>query len=154
MNMNDSVSDLIIAGFITLTLVITTVLVHFEGLRLISRRLSRNQTTRKHRKVLLAVLFIFLVHLCEISLYAFGIWFADVVVDVGNFAGAREGTLMDYLYFSAETFSSLGLGDIYPVGPLRLLVSIETLNGILLMGWSASFTFLVMQRYWLGSPSN
>jgi hypothetical protein len=36
----------------------------------------------------------------------------------------------------------------YPIGNLRLLASIETINGLLLIGWSTSFTFLGMQRYW------
>lgn len=149
--MENSIHNIIIAILISSILVVATVLIHFEGLRLLSGKLNDGPGPRKHRKVLFAVLFIFLIHLTEIGLYAFGIWFADIVVDVGRFAGAREDTLMDYFYFSAETFSSLGLGDIYPIGPLRMLVSIETLNGLLLIGWSASFTFLMMQRYWFVS---
>ena len=42
---------------------------------------------------------------------------------------------------SAETYSSLGYGDIYPLGDIRLLASITPLIGILLLGWSGAFLF-------------
>jgi len=50
--------------------------------------------------------------------------------------------------FSAETYTTIGLGDTYPLGPLRLITGIEALNGLLLIGWSASFTYLAMQKFW------
>jgi hypothetical protein len=37
-------------------------------------------------------------------------------------------------------YSSLGYGDHGPVGHAHLLTGVETLNGLLLIGWSASFT--------------
>ena len=66
----------------------------------------------------------------------------------GSFEGARKIEFLDYFFFSSESFSALGLGDIYPVRSLRMLASIESINGLLLIGWSTSFTFLTMQRYW------
>jgi len=72
---------------------------------------------------------------------------------------AREGSygalgheavlrLAPALYFSAETYTSLGFGDVVPDGPLRLLAGAEALNGLLLIGWSASFLYLEMERWW------
>ncbi|MFL6662236.1 MAG: potassium channel family protein, partial [Rhizobacter sp.] len=57
-------------------------------------------------------------------------------------------SLSTCLYFSAETYTSLGFGDITPVGPIRLLAGVEALNGLLLIGWSASFAYIAMERYW------
>ena len=57
------------------------------------------------------------------------------------------------MYFSAETYTSLGFGDVTPDGPVRLLVGAETLNGLLLIGWSASFLCISMERFW-ASPNN
>lgn len=34
------------------------------------------------------------------------------------------------------------------MGPLRLIVGIEALNGLLLITWSASFCYLNMQKDW------
>lgn len=50
--------------------------------------------------------------------------------------------------FSAETYSSLGYGEVIPGGALRLLAGVEVLNGLLLIGWSASFTYIAMERFW------
>jgi hypothetical protein len=75
-------------------------------------------------------------------------------VGIGSLAGAGGPTLTNCLYFSAETYTSLGFGDIVPSGPLRLLAGVETLNGLLLIGWSASFTYLSMERFWDASPRN
>ena len=38
------------------------------------------------------------------------------------------------------SFTSLGFGDIVPTGAVRLLAGAECLNGLLLIGWSASYT--------------
>ncbi len=37
---------------------------------------------------------------------------------------------------------------IVPVGALRLMTSLEAVVGLVLITWSASFTFLQMRRYW------
>ena len=31
---------------------------------------------------------------------------------------------------------------------MRLLTGIEALNGLVLIGWSASFTYLAMEEFW------
>lgn len=60
---------------------------------------------------------------------------------------------MNCLYFSAETYTTLGFGDLTPAGPVRLLAGVEALNGLLLIGWSASYTYIAMERFWsAGTP--
>ena len=51
-------------------------------------------------------------------------------------------------YFSAMTFTTVGFGDVYPLVPVRFLAGTETLTGLVLVTWSASFTFLEMARFW------
>lgn len=63
---------------------------------------------------------------------------------IGNF----NGTLLDCVYFSFSTFTTVGYGDIEPIGNLRFLTGIEGLAELVLVGWSASFLFMEMQRYW------
>jgi hypothetical protein len=55
---------------------------------------------------------------------------------------------MSFLYFSSETYTTLGFGDIYPTGALRMICGIESLIGLLMVSWTASFTYLEMRRYW------
>jgi hypothetical protein len=66
----------------------------------------------------------------------------------GSFSGEFAGSLHDYLYFSATSYTSLGLGDVYPHGAIRLVTGVEALNGLVMIGWSASYSYLVMERLW------
>ena len=84
----------------------------------------------------------------EIVLYAVGYLGLEKVALVGELGGTLGPTLMGYLYYSIVSFTSLGLGDIVPAGHLRVVSGIEALNGLVLIGWSTSFTFLAMRRYW------
>ncbi len=142
------------AGVLTFLLVVIVVVMHYEGLLF----LRRNVLARRHdRSMMLLLMFaVLLLHMVEIAFYALGYWIGDVVLNVGDFSG-RAISFRDYFYFSAETYTTLGLGDIYPLGALRMIASVETLNGILLLGWSTSFSFLAMQRRWAGhdnAPEN
>jgi hypothetical protein len=63
-------------------------------------------------------------------------------------SGSAGFSLANCLYFSAETYTSLGFGDLTPTGPIRLLAGAEALNGLLLIGWSASFAYIAVERFW------
>jgi hypothetical protein len=56
--------------------------------------------------------------------------------------------LPDFVYFSAMTYSTVGFGDAVPVGAIRFLAGMEALTGFVMITWSASYTFLEMQRDW------
>lgn len=67
---------------------------------------------------------------------------------LGGVLGERQINFSDLVYFSAVTYSRIGFGDLYPIGGARLLARVEAVIGLLLIGWSASFTYLVMERFW------
>jgi hypothetical protein len=56
--------------------------------------------------------------------------------------GVRLG-ILNSLYFSILTFSSLAYGDIYPVGSLKLLVAIEVFIGVIVI---ALFTVSIARK--------
>ncbi len=66
----------------------------------------------------------------------------------GTLNGEFTLSLLDCTYFSFVSYSSLGLGDIYPTGWLRFLTGLETLTGLVLITWTASFMFIEMQKFW------
>ena len=90
----------------------------------------------------------FLAHALEILLYAAAFYVMVDAMHLGRIGDAAQFSFNVALYFSAETYTSLGYGDVAPTGPLRLLAGIEALNGLLLIGWSASYTYLAMERFW------
>ena len=128
-------------------LVALTTLFHYEVLRGLTLALPRLAMPARAR--LIVVIFgTFLAHSAEILVYALAIWLVARHPGLGGLAGRARFTPWVALYFSAETFSSLGYGDIVPDGVLRLLAGVEALNGLLLIGWSASYTYLAMERFW------
>jgi hypothetical protein len=46
------------------------------------------------------------------------------------------------------TFTTVGAGAVHLSGPIRFLNGTEALTGLVLITWSASFTFLEMTRFW------
>ena len=44
------------------------------------------------------------------------------------------------------SFTTLGVGDIYATGRMRIIAGFQALHGFVLIGWSASFAYVVMQR--------
>ena len=65
---------------------------------------------------------------------------SDRVLALGSFGGVAVTGPLDYFYFSIVSYTSLGLGDVFPNDHLRFITGIEALNGLLLITWSGSFT--------------
>ncbi|HAG52898.1 MAG TPA: two pore domain potassium channel family protein, partial [Alphaproteobacteria bacterium] len=101
-------------------------------------------------RVLLTMFVITLTHLFSVFIYSLVYYSMDNHFGMGTLAGLGLNTLnfYDYIYYSLIVYTSLGFGDIYPVGGLRILSGLETLNGLILIAWSASYTYLVMSKYW------
>lgn len=123
------------------------VLVHYEGLRWMSGRLGTLPAVRR-RKVLFGVYGVIALHIVEIWLFGSCLWLLLQVEHTGFVRGVTDPVLLDAVYMSATTFSTLGFGDLVPIGPLRFLVGTETLSGFILISWSASFLYLEMQEFW------
>lgn len=136
-----------LVGAVCALLMVLTTLFHYEALRSTSAALPHLRVPRK-AKTVFVVLAAFVAHLVEIAFYAAAIYALISWFDVGTLGVDAVPSFSVITYFSAETYTSLGYGDVVPHGPLRLLAGIEALNGLLLIGWSASFIFVAMERFW------
>lgn len=139
--------EILIATITSAAMALSTVLLHFEALTLISRHLHRF-THGSRKQVIFVILATLSAHVLEVLLYALAILLIDQFVASTSIHGPFDHSLAGYLYYSLMSYTSLGMGEIYPTGALRLISAFETLNGLLLIGWSASFTYLVMERRW------
>ncbi len=122
------------------------VALHYEALRFLGRMLG----THIHERigVLLVMLGLLLAHVIEIWIFAAGYMIVQQGVGFGYISGIENGNIMDYVYYSSVVYTTLGFGDLLPVGAIRMLSAAEGLAGLALITWSASFTFLAMQRFW------
>jgi hypothetical protein len=127
------------------------VVVHYEGLRWMSNRLASLPAQRR-RKVLLGVYGVIALHVVEIWLFGIAMWLLLGLPDAGHVSGAVGTSFLDAIYLSAVTFSTVGFGDVAPVGPLRFVCGTEALVGFILITWSASFLFLEMEQFWRRRP--
>jgi uncharacterized membrane protein len=128
------------------TILLLTVIIHYVTLKKLTLLLNAN--LGQAIKLISIVLSLFLAHLIEIILYAIVYYFSDIfsannVLIKGSF---QEN--LNALYFSFLAYSSLGSSDLITTGWVRILYGFEALNGLLLITWSASFTFLTMNIVW------
>lgn len=139
-----------VAAACALLLLLTTLL-HYEALRALTVLLPRLHMPSR-AKLMLVIFGAFAAHAVEIALYAVATYALVRWLGVGTLGDAAGPSFSVALYFSAETYTSLGYGDVVPHGPLRLLAGVEALNGLLLIGWSASYTYVGMERFWRADP--
>ena len=123
------------------------VLLQYEGLVLVWRHLGRRAVQRR-AKVVYAILAVILIHTLEILIFGATIWALLWWPETGELYGPEYADFFECVYLSAVTFSTVGFGDIAPVGPLRFTAATEALCGFVLITWSASFTYLEMEKFW------
>lgn len=131
----------------SIVLVAVTILVLYETLRLTSEHLSDLPVPPRTR-IIVVVLAAFVGHTAAVWIYAGAYWLLVLRLGLGAFSGVPVESFEDCLFVSVVAYTSLGYGDHVPLGHARLLTGVEALNGLLLIGWSASFTYLAMERYW------
>ncbi|MBL0285341.1 MAG: two pore domain potassium channel family protein [Zoogloea sp.] len=132
---------------VCLVLLVVTTVIHYEVLRGLAVLLP-GLGIKPRAKLIVVIIAAFLAHALEIALYALAIWGLVRFGGLGTLDDSSRFSLDVSLYFSAETYTSLGYGDVVPGGAVRLLAGVEALNGLLLIGWSASYTYIAMERFW------
>jgi hypothetical protein len=123
------------------------VLFHYEVLNQLSR-LIPSLTIPPRLRVVVGVMGLILAHIAEIWIFGIAYYNMTLAEGLGGFQGNFDGTLLDCVYFSYTTYSTLGYGDIEPIGHLRFLAGTESVLGLILITWSASFMLIEMQKLW------
>jgi hypothetical protein len=141
---------LLLVFIINTALVLVTIVIHYEVLFQLSKRLPEIKKITPSYKVLICVFTIFLAHVVEIWLFSLGYYYSAQLDGVGNLFGktANHGVILDYVYLSFVTYTTVGYGDLVASGYLRYLTGVEALTGLILITWSASFLFIEMGKYW------
>jgi hypothetical protein len=132
---------------IALLLATATVLLHYELLQFAATLPSR-LTFPTRPRMLVVIGIVLAAHTLEAALYALAYYLMQTHLQLGSLDGHVEGGMLDFVYFSIATYTTLGIGDLHPSGGMRIVAGIESLNGLVLIGWSASFTYLTMEEFW------
>ena len=144
---------LTIAFIFNTLLALLVILIHYEVLFQLDKRLPKVSHLPARFRVLVGAGVIFMAHIVEIWIFALGYLMALQFDGMGGLTGMASGhsPLLDYVYLSFITYTTVGYGDVVAHGYLRYLTGIEALLGLLFITWSASFLFLEMQKYWTSS---
>jgi Ion channel len=134
-------------------LVVACILVHYEVMRVTADTLLPRLTmVPKRAHVVFGISACFVAHTIEVWLFA-GVYFGISMVTDSGFADESRRQFLDYLYFSTETYTSLGFGEIRLLtNDLRLLAGIEAMIGLVLISWTASFNYFMLEHYWMEHP--
>ncbi|MEJ8845035.1 ion channel [Variovorax rhizosphaerae] len=140
----------LLAWVISIAMIGVSVEVHYRAMTLISDRFIPWGLQRfdARRTLLLAMMALMLGHFAEIGLYGLALHAMSLFPQFGSLAGTFDGKVGDFVYYSAVNYTSLGYGEVYPVGPIRVLAVTECLTGLMMIGWSTSFTYLKMEQLW------
>ncbi|MCA9231324.1 MAG: two pore domain potassium channel family protein [Planctomycetales bacterium] len=138
---------MLVVILVTCLLVLLSVGVHYNALILYSLTLQKRRVNLR-RWVAASILGLLLAHVIEVSLFAIGYLLLVRFGDYGQLIGSTDELTQDYWYYSFVAYTSLGFGDIVPTHSLRLMTALETLTGLILIAWSASFLIMQMERFW------
>ncbi|KPK12279.1 MAG: hypothetical protein AMJ68_02905 [Acidithiobacillales bacterium SG8_45] len=128
-------------------LMVLTAVIHYETLRLASNLLPL-LTIPARTRIIVVIGMALIGHMVEITLYAVAYVVMVEQWGLGTIGGQPINPFYEYLYYSLVTYTTLGIGDYYPLGNVRILSGSESLVGLLMITWSASFTYLAMQKFW------
>ena len=143
----------VLVSLINCVVVGTVVLIHYQSLfgltRLMPRLMIRHQL-----RIIIGVVGALLAHIVEVWVFALAYYLVINVLGWGTLQGAWDGDFSGLLYYSFTSFTTLGFGDISPIGGVRFLTAIESLTGLVLITWTASFLYLEMQLCWTQQDGN
>ena len=131
-------------------LVVLTVTVHYEARMMVSDKVIpwAQKRTHSRRVIAVAITGLLLGHIIEIWIFALAMLLLLQFPVLGTLQGDITSLWSDCLYLSSVNYTSLGDSNLRLTGAVRTIASSETLAGLMMIAWSASFTYLKMEQIW------
>jgi hypothetical protein len=136
-----------------LSVVAGSAALHFAGLTRLDRWCFPHDEGVRPAAATVAVLGVVVLHLVQIVAFGVLFWWVTQWPGGGAIDASGDPGLLAAIYLSALNYSTLGLGgDLSPTGPIRMLIAVESLFGLLAIAWSAAFTYHRLSRQLPGQP--
>lgn len=132
---------------ISIALVLVTTGIFYEILCAALRVVARYNLCNR-RLMFFLVVTIFSAHSIAVWIYGTVYWVMVHTFGADPLSGIAHDNFFGYIYFSAATYSSLGIGDVFPHGAMQFITGVQVLNGLVLIGWSVMVTYFAVQKLW------
>ena len=132
-------------AILALIVTVLSISIHCLALLLMTK-LFKGCSKAHPTRIILPVLLAVFAHLVEIIIFALR-WQVMLSYGIIEFSNPSP-TFLDLIYFSGATYTTVGYGDIYLLGQGRVIAVLEAVTGLVLIAWTASFTFYEMNRHW------
>ena len=121
--------------------VLVIMLIHLLGLAVLTRVL-RSHSRAMSEVRLLPLTLLLVAGIGIIAIHTVEIWiYAGIYLALGTLSHFEEA-----LYFSTETYASIGYGDVLLPHDWRIFGAIEGPVGIIMLGWSTAFLVSLLAR--------
>ena len=131
---------------ITMFAVIFAIGLHYTALLSTTKLLSHFHGTHP-ASIVLALFLAVIAHLLEILIFAVA-WQIMFSMSLITF-NIDSPSFLDLIYFSGTTYTTIGYGDIFLTSNGRIMAVVEGVMGLVLIAWTASFTYYEMNRKWI-----
>lgn len=133
----------------TLLLAMLAMLVHYEASFYLRLLLQNNKSLSRRSRIMTLTSGLFCSHVAQIWLFGAGGWLMlELFHYTGTLGGIPQIQFLDFIYLSAASYTTVGYGDVFPIGHIRFLFGTESLVGFMLLTWSASLTFVEIRTHW------
>ncbi len=138
-----------IAGGVAALAIACVVTLHYEALRLLTSVATMTRHPHRRRMIVL-ILSLLVLHIVEIWIFGGAYLLLLDLPDFGSIEGlaAESHRVVDCVYYSAMVYTTVGFGDMYPTGAIRVVTGTEAITGLTMIAWSASFTYFEMTKIW------
>ena len=119
----------VVTVLVTALVVGLVVVFHYEVIQQLNRWCPNHPSRtakHRHRPIILATMFVLLfAHIIEIWLFGVAFWGLLSQTGYGYISGYEHISLLDSVYFSAATYTTVGWGDLAATGHIRFLAGTE-----------------------------
>ena len=146
---------MLVITLIAFALVGFVVFIHYEILLNITKFISKAPGSSRF-KIYFVIIGALIGHIIEIWVFAIAYYILSFDKNYGEIQGMFVETydIINYVYYSSVTYTSLGYGDMVPIGNIRFITAAETITGLVLIAWTASFAYFHMQKLWQSKNIN
>lgn len=137
---------MLVVLLVSFLVVITCIAIHYRSLVFISQ-FSIKELPRHRWWINVMIFGAIMTHIVEISIFAEAYYLLSHWPHFGSIEDMYGEPSTDYWYYSFVVFTSLGFGDLTPHGSIRMMTALETLTGLILIAWTASFFIVQMQKW-------